>query len=378
MRARLSALLPLLLAAVPAAQAQVTTETVRRFAQTYLPQGSGAIEAKVNATASLPGGSYQVIAIKRTSADKAREAEPLVLVVDLTARTAFVGMTFPIQAAREVPPAQLPGIVEMELPKVLKQLMSAEVRVRWPANLKAVPAVVPLTAEISTGYGWMRHPMALTADAKWLVMGASWPVDRDVREVRRERLEGGTIQWDPGHEAATLKVVEFSDYQCPACRRGWSDLEPVFTSFGEKLRHGMVNFPLVSNHPWAFRAAVAGACVADIWPDQVLTFKAEMYRLQSTLTVETVDEGVFGFLAQRGLSEPTFRTCYLKDPSIERVLRQLELGHSLGVQATPTYFVNGEPLQLGNVEAIRGRLQAILDAGGKPESVGAKPPAAAR
>ena len=36
--------------------------------------------------------------------------------------------------------------------------------------------------------------MAFTADAKWLVMGASWPIDRDAREVRRERLDGATVQ----------------------------------------------------------------------------------------------------------------------------------------------------------------------------------------
>ncbi len=375
MRARFAAIILPLLAAVPAAQAQVATETVRRFVQTYLPHGAGSIEVKVNATASVPGGSYQVVAAKRTNVDKAREGESLILVIDVGSRTAFIGMTFPIQANREVPVEQLPGIVELELPKVIKQLMSAETRVRWPAGLKPVPAVVPLTAEISTGYGWMRYPIALTADAKWLVMGPAWPIDRDAREVRRERLDGAAIQWDPGHEAAILKLVEFSDYQCPACRRQWLALEPAFTSFGDKLRHGLVNFPLITSHPWSFRAAVAGVCVADIWPDQALTFKSEMYRLQSSLTVETVDDGVFGFLAQRGLPEATFRSCYLKDPSIDKVLRHLEVGQSVGVQATPTFMVNGELLPLGSLEAITVRLQAILDAGGRPEQTGGKAPA---
>jgi hypothetical protein len=370
MRARFLAalLLPLVVAAT--AHAQVATETVRRFTQTYLPYGVGSIDVKVNASASVQGGLYQVVSAKRMNVDQGREAEPLILVVDVGSRTAFVGMTFPIQAARDVPVAQLPGIVELELPKVIKQLMSAETRVRWPSGLSPVPAVVPLNAEISTGYGWMRYPMALTADAKWLVMGAAWPIDRDAREVRRERLDGAVVQWDPGHEGATLKVVEFSDYQCPACKRQWADLEPAFTSFGDNLRHGLVNFPLVTNHPWAFRAAVAGVCIADIWPAQALTFKSEMYRLQPSLGVETVDDGVFGFLAQRGLPEATFRSCYLKDPSIDRVLRHLEVGQSLGVQATPTYIANGEQLPRGSPEAVTARLQAILAAGGRPELAG--------
>jgi protein-disulfide isomerase len=376
MRARFPAALLLLLAATPTARAQVATETVRRFVQTYLPHGLGSIEVNVNATAALQGGSYQVLAAKRTNVDGGRETDSLILVIDITSRTAFVGMTFPIQVNREVPVDQLPGIVELELPKVIKQLMSAETRVRWPAGLKPVPAVVPLTAEISTGYGWMRYPVALTADAKWLTMGPAWPIDRDVREVRRERLDGATIQWDLGHEAAILKLVEFSDYQCPACKRQWLALEPALTAFGDTLRHGLVNFPLVTNHPWSFRAAVAGVCIADIWPDQALTFKSEMYRLQPSLTVETVDDGVFGFLAQRGLPEASFRTCYLKDPSVNKVIYHLELGQSLGVQATPTFIVNGEWLPLGNVEAITARLQAIVAAGGRPEHAGSRAPAA--
>jgi protein-disulfide isomerase len=376
MRARLAASFLLLLAAAATARAQVATETVRRFAQTYLPFGVGSIDVEVNATASLQGGSYQVVSAKRMDVDQHRGGEVLVLVVDVARRTAFVGMVFPIQAARDVPVAQLPGIVELELPKMIKQLMGSETRVRWPAGLKNVPAVVPLTAEISTGYGWMRYPMALTADAKWLVMGPAWPIDRDVREVRRERLDGATIQWDPGHESAVLKLVEFSDYQCPACKRQWLALEPALTAFGDTLRHGLVNFPLVSSHPWSFRAAVAGVCIADIWPDQALTFKSEMYRLQPSLSVETVDDGVFGFLAQRGLPEASFRTCYLKDPSVNKVIYHLELGQSLGVQATPTFIVNGEWLPLGNVEAITARLQAIVAAGGRPEHAGSRAPAA--
>jgi hypothetical protein len=51
------------------------------------------------------------------------------------------------------------------------------------------------------------------------------------------------------------------------------------------------------------------------------------------------------FIVGRGLDEGTFRECYLRPPSIDAVLRQLSLAHSMGVSSTPTYFVNGWKIQ---------------------------------
>jgi len=140
---------------------------------------------------------------------------------------------------------------------------------------------------------------------------------------------------------------------------------------GDKVRHGLVNYPLVSNHPWAFRAAVAGLCVGQQDEALVLALKEEMYRLQSTLTPSTVDDAAFAFVTQRGLNEAAFRACYLKDPAIDRVHAQMGLAQRMGVMGTPTYFVNGEMINLADTETAVARLNAILAAGGVPEKAAA-------
>ena len=227
--------------------------------------------------------------------------------------------------------------------------------------------VTTLVAQVQTGFGWMGLPLGVSADGRWLVVGASWSLERDPRAVRREILAQAKIQWDPDRENAVIKLVEFSDYQCPACKREWAEYKPVFASFADKLRHGIVNFPLTTAHPWAFKAAVAGLSIGETWPEQVVPFKEFMYEQQSTLDAKTVDETIFAFLQMRSLDEKKFRTSYMSEKAMETVLRQMELGHRMGVTATPTYFANGEPLPLFDTDWASRRLQAIIAAGGVPE-----------
>jgi protein-disulfide isomerase len=358
------------LALAAGAQAQSTAEAdaVRRFARAYMTYVPGSTyDVRVNSSGTTPAGPYQVYAITRSVADD-KNPEALGVIVDEKARTVNAGIVMPVPATNPpVDTSNLPFFVDNVLPQVLKQVFTASVRVSWPGLPARPTAVVPLTLKIGTGYGWATMPLGLTADAKYLVLGSAWSLDRDMREQRREAIDRSLVQWDPGHENAVVDVVEFSDFECPACKRTWSELQIVLAQFGDKVRHGMVNFPLTNNHPWAFRAACAGACVYSRWPDKLLAFKQEMYRLQDSLTVATVDEAALGFLDQQSLDKAEFLACHMRDQVIDRILVQMNLGNRLGVFGTPAYFVNGEHLY-GKPDVAAARIQAIINAGGKPEN----------
>ncbi|MGE5234909.1 MAG: thioredoxin domain-containing protein [Acidobacteriota bacterium] len=352
--------------------AQDVQDEARNLALGFLPYKPASVaQVTVNHDVETPAGRYLSLSVLRTSLRNDKNPDQLNMIVDPQSNSAVVGMVFPLPAVQPPVTAEtLPAFVEQALPSFLQQLLGGGTRVHWPVVPIRPGPVVNLTADVQTGYGMMKMPIAVTADGKWLALGGSWPLDRDPRAVRRELLASATVEWDPGHDNAPLKVIEFSDYECPACKRGWGEVAPIFASFGAKLRHGVANFPLVANHPWAFRAAVAGVCISQLWPDKLLAFKEDMYRLQSSLSVETLDDAVFGFLTEQSLENApyqAFKACYMKDPAIERVLKNLELGYRLGVAGTPTYYANGEALPYGQKEWIEKRLQAILDAGGKPE-----------
>jgi protein-disulfide isomerase len=392
-RLTLLAALPLALAATALAQTAPDTEAVRRFAKAYLTYVPGSTyEVKVDYNGATPNGPYQVLTVVRTGPNIDKFTEQVSIVLDAQTRMVTAGMVAPVPPTN--PPtnaaANLPYFVDTILPQLIKQMFTSSVRVRWPGVPARPTAIVPLTLDIGTGYGWAHMPLSITADGRYIMLGGRWNLDRDPRAQRREVIDATLVQWDPGHEAAPVQLVEFSDYECPACKRGWNELKPVLAGFGEAVHHGMVNFPLVSNHPWAFRAASAGACVFAMAPEKLLAFKDEMYRLQDTMTVATVDEAAFGFLDQHGLDKTKFQSCHMndrKDQVMDRILQQMDLGHRLGVFGTPAYYVNGEQLY-AKPDLARKRIQAILDAGGKPEdaaeiepekpapTAAAKPPAA--
>jgi hypothetical protein len=354
-----------------AAQAQTTAESdaVQRFARgfmTYYPES--VYEVRLDHAGTTPSGPYSVYTVVRSVAGE-KNSEQVALVVDESTRMVTAGLVAPVPPTD--PPISadnLPRFVTNGLPAVLAQVFpSVKVRVRWPGTPARPGAVLALTIDVSTGYGWAHMPLGLTADGRYMALGGVWSLDRDPREARREVIDPKLVQWDPGHEHAVLDVVEFSDYECPACKRGWSEMKPALAQLGDAVHHGIVNFPLVTNHPWAFRAAVAGSCIGTMWPDKLLAFKEEMYRLQDTMTVSAVDDAVFGFLDQQGLSKATFLGCHMKDAPIDRVLEQMDLGHRLGVLGTPTYYAGGEVLPFGRRDVVVARLKAIVAAKGKPE-----------
>ncbi len=365
------------LAAVPG-RAQVSEQALKAFARAsmqYLPGTS--ISVTESTPYTTPAGPYQAVRIERTSM-KPDARDNFAMLVDPQSGMAAAGLLFPLPAADPpVTPATLPLFVEQTLPQALSTWLGNKVKVPWPMTPAKAGAVVPLVARVDTGYGWMQMPLAVSADGRFLVIGSMWPLGRDPREVRREILEKAEVQWDPGHENAPVKLVEFSDFQCPGCKLGWGNVKPVLARFGDKVRHGIVTFPLVSLHPWAFRAAVAGYCVGQSWPERVVDLKEECYRLQDTLTVGSLDDVVFGFLAANGLNKDVFLRCYLKDPSVDAVLRHLDLGYRLGVFGTPTFYAGGEALPWAEPEWFEKRLAAIVAAGGRPEAAAeivAKPP----
>jgi protein-disulfide isomerase len=353
------------LLAVTCAWAETPEQAAKRFAREYLAYAPGSV---VEVTPLNPhySGPYLALTAIRTCIDP-KVKDQLGMLVDPAANTVAIGMLFPMESTGPpVTPETLPMLTQQFLAQRLSELLGARVKIPWPAAPFKLGAVIPLEARVSTGYGDTIMPIAIGVDARHLVLGPTFPLDRDPRELRRELLTKAYIQWDPGHEDAKVQVVEFSDFECPACKRGWATVEPILDREGNKIHHGLVNFPLVSSHPWAFRAAVAGECIGSLWPSKLLPLKKEFYRLQDSMTVENVDPAVFGFIGEQALDEKRFRGCYLKDPAINTVLGQISLGYELGVTGTPTYFVGGEPLPWGQPEWFEKRLDAII-AAGRPE-----------
>jgi protein-disulfide isomerase len=149
-----------------------------------------------------------------------------------------------------------------------------------------------------------------------------------------------------GPADAPITIVEFSDYQCPYCRR-WHEqvYEPLLAAYPGKIRLVYRHFPLTSIHSDAFSAAEAALCAGEqeaYWPFHEKLFSSDSLGMRTYMQ----------YAQELGLNMNTFESC-VKDRKFQQVVDQdLNFAMDLGVRSTPTFFINGlavvgaQPLQI--------------------------------
>jgi protein-disulfide isomerase len=159
-----------------------------------------------------------------------------------------------------------------------------------------------------------------------------------------------------GDYRAPIKIVEYSDFQCPACATGSRYLKEFLEKYPDKIFVQYRPYPL-SSHELSMPLAIAGECAArqgKFWPYQELLF-SNAPLLGRTLRVQ----GKLEELATTvGLDLSLFQEC-LKDPNIELgIIADRDKADLQGVKATPTYFVNGK--MVVGAGAFQKEMQNVL------------------
>ena len=138
-----------------------------------------------------------------------------------------------------------------------------------------------------------------------------------------------------GPEDAPITIIEFSDYQCPYCKR-WHDqvYQPLLNAYPGKIKLVYRHLPLTSIHPDAFPAAEAALCAGDqnaYWP-----FHEKLF---STTSLGT--DLYLQYAKELGLDMTAFETCITERKFQEAVQADMDFALNLGATSTPTFFVNG-------------------------------------
>ena len=138
-----------------------------------------------------------------------------------------------------------------------------------------------------------------------------------------------------GPNDAPITIVEFSDFQCPFCRRFEQDTyQPLLDAYPGKIRFVYRNLPLTSIHPNAMPAAIASLCAKDqnaFWDYHDKLFSSE-----------TLDQTTYiQYATDLGLDVNTFTACLSSGSHDAEIKADMDFSLGLGVQSTPTFFVNG-------------------------------------
>src|SRR5579872_4081095 len=186
-----------------------------------------------------------------------------------------------------------------------------------------------------------------------------------------------------GPKSAKVVVVNFDDFECPYCAAMHHTLFPeIFKEYGDRITFIYKDYPLSEIHPWAIHAAVDANCLAaqnvDAYWDFADYIHANKREVDGQNTAAARFDAIDRIVVQQGqkhnLDTAKLQAC-VKTQNEDAVRASMKEADALGVNATPTLFINGQKID-GAVSAseIRAALDVALRDAGQP--VPAHPPPA--
>src|ERR1700722_3502171 len=169
-----------------------------------------------------------------------------------------------------------------------------------------------------------------------------------------------------GAKSSKVVVVNFDDLECPFCSRMHQELFPeILKEYGDRVTFVYKDYPLVEIHPWATHAAVDANCLAaqnnDAYWDFADYIHANQHEVSSEKTPTAKSEALDKLTLEQGqkhnLDVVKLQSC-IKAQDQSAVKASVKQAESIGVEATPTLFVNGEKID-GAVPPAE--LRAALD-----------------
>jgi len=176
---------------------------------------------------------------------------------------------------------------------------------------------------------------------------AQAPEEKEVTEVTGEVL--GEVLANPaavmGDEKAKVTVIEFTDFQCPYCKRyfdqSFNQLVKEYVETG-KVRYVARDLPL-EFHPNAHLAAEAARCSGD--QGKYFEFHSQLFTNQDAWA-EAGDAGKLfnSYAVKLGLDRTKFANCLTNGEKKAAVDADLALAQKAGMNGTPSFIINGKVL----------------------------------
>jgi protein-disulfide isomerase len=164
-----------------------------------------------------------------------------------------------------------------------------------------------------------------------------------------------------GGERAPVTLEEFGDYQCPPCGQIYPEIEKVRQDYGDQVRFIFRQYPLFRMHPHALLAAhsaEAAGLQGKFWE-----MHRALYENQRAWSISQDPTAMFeAYARQAGLDVDRYRKDVGSPETDARVVADRDRAQSVGVESTPTFFVNGRkiPPAQTNAKGLREEIDRAL------------------
>ena len=297
-----------------------------------------------------------------------KKTASLILAVSVAASGALAQASGSHVQKQQVPPVQgrapaSPAVKRPsteELSGFMQHMFGYDPTVKWKVE-SVKPSEVPGITEVVVTFGdpvQQRTPFYVASDLQHAFVGQIIPFGADPFAPARIKLAEQAKGPVKGDANAPVQIVEFSDFQCPHCKRAWPKIDQLMSQ-SPNARLVFENFPLSNIHKWADRAAGYADCIARKNPDQFWKFAQEAFDQQEQITDDTAVAKLNAIAADAGADPAATATCADSAETKARVNQQYQLGASLGITGTPTLFLNGRKIENVNDTPIEVMKQMI-------------------
>ncbi len=241
---------------------------------------------------------------------------------------------------------------------IIKQLTDTY---KLPANVKLsvgpyapspFPGFLQTTITADNGQKVNKQKYYVTNDKRFIIVGGIFNMGIDPRQQALKTIKL-TDQPSEGPVNAPVTIVEYADLECPMCAQEHKFLQnELLQRYGDKVRIVFKEFPLVQIHTWSYTAAIANECAYQIDPSKYAAYRSAIFDHQANITAVTARDLLLYYGQEVGLDRLKLAACLDSKASLPRVEAGLREGQELGVDRTPTFFINGQILIGGGPKDI--------------------------
>ena len=218
-----------------------------------------------------------------------------------------------------------------------------------PLKTSDFPNYDALTIVFDGGGKKQEYEFLLSKDNKTLIRMTRMDLTKDpyAEVMKKIDVSGRPVR---GNKDAKVVAVNYDDFQCPFCSRMHETLFPqLLKEYGDRVQFIYKDYPLTEIHPWAIHAAVNANCLGAQNGDAYWDFADYMHANQREVNGEKGKDAQFALLDKIALQQgqkhnldlAKLQSCVKAqdDKAIRVSMREAD---ALGVNATPTMYVNGE------------------------------------
>lgn len=191
----------------------------------------------------------------------------------------------------------------------------------------------------------------------WLIQNGGPQVEADQFQLAKQPSLG-----DPN---APVKVVEFGDYKCPACKlfheQVFSRLRAEFIT-PRLVEFYFINFQFIA--PDSVTAGIAGECILRQDEDSFWEYHNAVYENQGPESQAWASRANLMRLVREhvsGINEPALEQCIAQETHKADVEQDMQIGRQTGVRSTPSIFVNGQKVANPSYNSVKRAIERALE-----------------